>query len=151
MRLIKVSDLELRCEQGGSNGAFTHKPGEYDLENLSDSDLRELGQKVKQAQRERFTRDLDELRMRAHEAGYEIVRLGEGTGKRQRRSQTDLFEGSDRRGAVQAKYRNPDKPSDVWSGRGKPPKWMQDKLDAGRKREEFLIRSDKTEPAETAA
>ena len=37
------------------------------------------------------------------------------------------------------KYRNPDDPEQVWTGRGKPPRWLQEKLEAGHEREEFLI------------
>lgn len=37
------------------------------------------------------------------------------------------------------KYRNPDDPSATWSGRGKPPVWLQDKLDAGAAKEDFAI------------
>lgn len=36
-----------------------------------------------------------------------------------------------------AKYRDPET-GDEWSGRGKPPSWMQAKLDAGASKEDFL-------------
>jgi DNA-binding protein H-NS len=39
---------------------------------------------------------------------------------------------------VVAKYRNPET-GDAWSGRGRPPKWLQTQLDAGKTREDFLI------------
>jgi len=42
---------------------------------------------------------------------------------------------------VAPKYRNPDQPSQTWSGRGKHPKWMTDAMAAsGRKPDDFLIR-----------
>ena len=34
-----------------------------------------------------------------------------------------------KRREVKAKYRNPDNPDETWSGRGRPPQWMQAKLD----------------------
>ena len=40
--------------------------------------------------------------------------------------------------AVKPKYRDPES-DETWTGRGKPPKWMQAKLDAGTPKEAFLI------------
>lgn len=37
------------------------------------------------------------------------------------------------------KYRNPDNKSQTWTGRGIPKKWMQEKMDAGHDKSEFLI------------
>lgn len=39
---------------------------------------------------------------------------------------------------VAPKYRNP-ATGDVWSGRGKPPRWMAAAIEAGKTRESFLI------------
>ena len=36
-------------------------------------------------------------------------------------------------GASDAKYRNPDDPSQTWSGRGRRPRWLTEALEAGRK------------------
>ncbi len=40
---------------------------------------------------------------------------------------------------VAPKYRNPDDESQVWTGRGVAPKWMQALLAAGHDKSEFLI------------
>jgi DNA-binding protein H-NS len=40
---------------------------------------------------------------------------------------------------VEAKFRNPDNPSDTWSGRGKTPRWLVRLIAAGRKLDEFRI------------
>lgn len=40
---------------------------------------------------------------------------------------------------VVPKYRNPDQPSEHWSGRGKRPRWLTDALTAGRTIDEFAI------------
>lgn len=40
---------------------------------------------------------------------------------------------------VPVKYRNPDRVSDVWTGRGRMPTWMSALVKNGRKREDFLI------------
>jgi DNA-binding protein H-NS len=42
-------------------------------------------------------------------------------------------------GKVAPKYRNPANPSETWSGRGQPPRWMAPLLEKGKKPEDFLI------------
>jgi DNA-binding protein H-NS len=37
------------------------------------------------------------------------------------------------------KYRNPNEPSETWSGRGKQPRWLAAALKTGHKIEEFVI------------
>ena len=37
------------------------------------------------------------------------------------------------------KYRNPEEPSETWSGRGKQPRWLTAALKTGHKIEEFVI------------
>lgn len=37
------------------------------------------------------------------------------------------------------KYQNPANPDEVWSGRGKPPKWMQAHLEGGGEKDAYLI------------
>lgn len=43
-------------------------------------------------------------------------------------------------GHVAMKYRDPKNSSNEWSGRGRSPTWMQAYLDAGKKKEDFLIK-----------
>ena len=40
---------------------------------------------------------------------------------------------------VSVKYANPDNPAEQWSGRGKPPKWMEEKIEAGADKDRFAI------------
>ena len=42
-------------------------------------------------------------------------------------------------GKLPPKYRDPDDRSNVWAGRGALPRWMEAKIKAGAKREDFLI------------
>lgn len=42
---------------------------------------------------------------------------------------------------VPPKYRNPDNPDETWSGRGKMPVWLRERVEAGAQREDFLINS----------
>jgi DNA-binding protein H-NS len=54
----------------------------------------------------------------------------------------DLVPKKKRGGAsAPAKYRDPDVADNVWSGRGKHPAWLRDKLDQGHTLEEFAISS----------
>ena len=40
---------------------------------------------------------------------------------------------------VKPKYKNPNDPSETWSGRGKTPRWAAELIAAGRKLDEFKI------------
>ncbi|WP_084782681.1 H-NS family nucleoid-associated regulatory protein [Roseivivax halodurans] len=37
------------------------------------------------------------------------------------------------------KFANPENPAETWTGRGRKPKWMQEKLASGHTQDEFLI------------
>ena len=41
--------------------------------------------------------------------------------------------------AVPPKYRNPDRPSETWAGRGKQPRWLVAQLRSGKRIEDFTI------------
>jgi DNA-binding protein H-NS len=43
---------------------------------------------------------------------------------------------------VAPKYQNPANPDETWTGRGVAPKWMQELIDSGRSKDEFLIEKD---------
>ena len=52
----------------------------------------------------------------------------------------ELFGKSKRkRPPVAPKYRNPEKPSETWSGRGRQPLWIKEQLEAGKSIDDFLI------------
>lgn len=40
---------------------------------------------------------------------------------------------------VHPKYRNPERPSETWSGRGKQPRWVGEHLRSGKKVDDLLI------------
>jgi DNA-binding protein H-NS len=40
---------------------------------------------------------------------------------------------------VLPKYRNPENPMEIWSGRGKQPRWLGPQIQAGRRLDDFLI------------
>ncbi|HJS85849.1 MAG TPA: H-NS family nucleoid-associated regulatory protein [Acetobacteraceae bacterium] len=119
-----------------------------DLEQMSDGQLRELIQHARELLAWRIQERMDEFRMLAREAGFEVslTKISEGGGRRRRRS-TEGERAEDRRGAVAPKYRNPDNPRDVWSGRGRKPKWVEEKLSAGSSLEELAIAGADQAPA----
>ena len=45
----------------------------------------------------------------------------------------------DGRAEVKPKYRNPERPSETWSGRGKMARWLSEKLEAGAELEDFAV------------
>ncbi len=49
-----------------------------------------------------------------------------------------------RRATVAPKYRNPDIPSETWSGRGRQPRWLTAALKAGKKLRDFEILEGQT-------
>jgi DNA-binding protein H-NS len=55
----------------------------------------------------------------------------------------DLVAKKTKRGGASppVKFRDPDAPENVWSGRGKHPAWLRDKLEQGHTLEEFLAGS----------
>lgn len=44
-----------------------------------------------------------------------------------------------RGGSSEIKYRDPDNPANVWSGRGRLARWLQEKVDAGHNKETYRV------------
>jgi DNA-binding protein H-NS len=42
---------------------------------------------------------------------------------------------------VNPKYRNPERPTETWAGRGKQPRWLNAQLKSGKKLDDFKIES----------
>ena len=114
--------------------------GQSEFENMSDSELRELMRQAKEALSRRITERIDEFRVLAREAGFEVTltKLGEGGERRKSRRSAETTD-TDSRRAVAPKYRNPDRPAEMWSGRGRKPRWLENKLANGAAIEDFLI------------
>lgn len=112
----------------------------FDLDGYSASDLDSL---IKQASKRKtaLTRRTPIAQVRrkltamAKAEGYSIAELFGGAKATARRSTQGR-----KTGKVPPKYRNPAKPSETWSGRGLPPRWMAAQLKKGKKREDFLIK-----------
>jgi DNA-binding protein H-NS len=99
-----------------------------DLEQMSLAELKQLRKDVDAAVNSYHEREKakarEVLEQRAKELGFT---LDEITGKKGKRAKP------------QAKYRNPEAPTETWSGRGRRPKWLEEKLSNGASLEDFRV------------
>ena len=106
----------------------------HDLNILSLHELRELianaEQVLKENQKEASKGVIAQIRALAGDIGVTVTFHEEGPEDRR----------SSRKGRkVAAKYRNPHKHEQTWTGRGVKPRWLQAMLDQGRDISEFTI------------
>jgi DNA-binding protein H-NS len=107
------------------------------IETMSETELRELLRNAQEslerlvAKRARAT--LKEAKRMAAEVGFEAVFTKVGkTDVKQAKPQSQ-------RAKVLPKFRNPENPDEVWSGRGRQPKWVQAALAEGQSLDDFAI------------
>ena len=98
------------------------------LDKMSAEELADLQIEIEQALEQRD----EEKRLAAKEAIDTILRETGYT--------LDQLYGKGWKRTPVPKYRNPDNPSETYGGRGKRPKWLADKLAAGAKLDDFLIK-----------
>ncbi|MCU6496556.1 H-NS histone family protein [Rugamonas sp. A1-17] len=96
-----------------------------DLSNMSSADLRNLQEQVKRELKQRESQDLAKAREQilaiAQSVGVPLKDLvGGGGGSRVKT------------GSVAPRYRNPSDPTQLWTGRGRQPKWVKEWVDAGK-------------------
>lgn len=95
-----------------------------DLSNMSSADLRNLQEKVKRELKQRESQDLAKAREQilaiAQSVGVPLKDLVGGAGVRAKT------------GSVAPRYRNPADASQLWTGRGRQPKWVKEWLEAGK-------------------
>src|SRR3954463_9810618 len=110
---------------------------DLDIEHLGDQELHAMMQRFKDVLNSRFSTRTQEFRDLAREMGFAVTltKLGREPSRRGTRQAQD----DDRRRGVQPKYWNPDNHSETWAGRGRKPKWVQDRLDQGTPLDELLI------------
>jgi DNA-binding protein H-NS len=119
---------------------------DLDLEQLGDQELRQVTERVREVLHGRFSSRTQEFRELAREMGFAVTltKIGKETSRRGTRQAQE----EDRRRDVSAKYRNPDNPAETWAGRGRKPKWVQDRLDQGTPLNDLLIKRSGTVVAE---
>ena len=134
---MRFADTPIRIgmEVEDMASSVTGTPG-FDVENMPDEELEQLIERAQAVLAGRVQRRIEELRLLARRAGFEVSvsRIGETVGVR-RQARAPVAG----RKPVEPKYRNPDDPGQTWSGRGREPKWLAEKLAFGRKRKEFAI------------
>lgn len=103
------------------------------VDKLPLKELLDLNQRVQKALVQAKERERAELKqkiaMMAENSGFSVGELfgGRGSGR---------GKGA---GVGVAKYRNPDNPSETWTGRGRKPNWLVARLSKGAKIAEFEI------------
>jgi DNA-binding protein H-NS len=105
------------------------------LDAMSVDEMWRLHERIIEVLSERLTSEKRELETR-------LAKLRRDQGlTRSKSEETATDPRSERRKfpSVSPKYRNPDHPSETWSGRGKRPRWLTAALTAGRTIEEFVI------------
>ena len=124
-----------------------------DFESMSDQELRQVMQRAKEALNARVTSRIEEFRQLAREAGFAVTltKIEEEEPRRGRRRSQEGTEGEDRRRDVPPKYRNPDNPAETWAGRGRKPKWVEEKLAHGATLEDLLINQGAREESSAGA
>ncbi|WP_109124609.1 H-NS histone family protein [Dyella sp. C11] len=105
-----------------------------DIKNLNHNQLNDLISKAQVRQQELRKEKVAKLREKIHALikaeGYSFDDIfGSTRGGKTRRTGT----------TVAPKYRNPADPEQVWSGRGKRPRWFNDALKAGKKEKDLAI------------
>jgi len=113
-----------------------------ELEAMSVDELWSLHEKISGILSARITSEKHELekRLAVLNRGRDLIEGGAA-------SRSHNANGKVRRHypTVFPKYRNPQMPSETWSGRGKQPRWLTAALKAGRKIEDFKI-SERNRP-----
>jgi DNA-binding protein H-NS len=98
-----------------------------ELKSMSTEKLRALHEVVAEILTAKITAEQRALEKRLRQIR---IQAGETTAKgRERRPYREVL----------PKYRNPSPPHEVWSGRGKKPRWVIEQLRSGRKMEDFRI------------
>lgn len=108
----------------------------FNFDAMSIDEMWQLHEEINAALSVKLTTEKRELEKKLAQLRHEKeMRQTAGTesqdGPRERRKYPRVF----------AKYRNPNEPSETWSGRGKQPRWLAAALKAGRTIDEFVIRN----------
>lgn len=96
-----------------------------DLKSMSRKELKQLSKDVEKAIKDAEKRErkeaLEAAERAAAEYGFALSELSDDTGTRK----------SAKGPKARAKYRNPEDPSQTWTGRGRKPQWIHDALAKG--------------------
>lgn len=119
-----------------------------DINSLS---AKELDALINQAKKRRTTLSKrkpiatvrNKLTQLARAEGYSIAELfgaaAPDSGRRGSAAKAPAKKAAKNTGKVAPKYRNPDNPTETWTGRGKQPRWLAAQTASGRNLADFLI------------
>jgi DNA-binding protein H-NS len=114
---------------------------EIDFSSLSYAELQALEEKVqkelpraKERSRKAF---LDEMKRVAKDHDMSLEELLEVAGGK---ASGGAHRGGKKPGKLPPKYKNPDDPSLTWSGHGKQPAWFVANIEAGKSKDDMLIK-----------
>ncbi len=107
-----------------------------DLDAHSLADLKELQKDldlaIDRAEKRERKEALEKLEEQARDMGFtlsELLSMKEGGGRKTGKP----------RAPAEPKYRHPEDPSITWTGRGRKPNWIKERLEKGQPIEDFLI------------
>jgi DNA-binding protein H-NS len=106
---------------------------EQSLQELQETRL-QIDSLIAQRKEEEREAVLQELNAVAQRAGFSLEDLVKGS-----RASAKKPGSSDGRSSVAAKYKDPTSGA-TWSGRGVTPRWLQDALSKGKKKDDFIIK-----------
>src|SRR3954470_16099668 len=118
----QIGQIDPRSAKPTGVGDMARAPAsveDLNFDELSDGQLRELIHHAREHLSQRISTRLDELRTLALEAGLSVSVSQIGDGGTRRRGSKSVGQGvsaPDRRGQVAPKFRNPDNPTETWSG-----------------------------------
>jgi DNA-binding protein H-NS len=123
-------------------------PATPDLTQLTGRQLIDFIAQAQTLLRDRRAEKLQELRERwtkeAEQEGFTLADIFPQPAPRKLRSdQGEKGADGKKRRAARIKYRDPDDPSNVWTGKGRIPKWMSaDMVAKGRNKDHYLMPQD---------
>jgi DNA-binding protein H-NS len=104
--------------------------GDLDLESMSVDQLWSLHEMIAFELARKMTAEKERLEQRLRKLG-----LGEADASRMPANPRRPYP------KVRPKYRNPERPTETWAGRGKQPRWLNAQLRSGKKLDDFKIES----------
>lgn len=106
---------------------------ELDISQLSTEDINALLNNLQSEKEDRKETEkielIEHIKQKAESLGIPLEEIAEELTKGRKR----------KRSKIEPKYRNPENHEETWTGRGRAPQWMQNLLNQGRQKEEFLI------------
>ena len=101
---------------------------DLDLESMSVDQLWSLHEMIASELARKITAEKERLERRLRELGFSEA----DTSKMPARPRRPYPK-------VRPKYRNPERPTETWAGRGKQPRWLNAQLRSGKKLDDFKI------------